>query len=373
MRRPHWPPWLALLAGAVAVLGIAAAAPAAAAAPDPAAAASAYLQARAAAITATDPGAVLAPWTVSGTQLASQECFVARGEARRAAQLGHFLDDVSCTVTIASSAVTATDAATVRAHAVTTVTWHAASGAPSTEGSGVDHVIALRLVDGEWRVSADVYTDVLVPNYLEAAGVPVRQVRAQAERLERVRPSLAPTAPVWEAAPVRIQRYTDILYYDRDASRSYADWYALSYNDTFVRFTGADCANFASQCARAGGMPQAGTTSDVGWWYDRRGTASPGDDRYSLSWINVSKQTAYWTGRRTDYVSSIVKTSPGDFVLYDWTGDGTWDHVAVVAGTNSAGQWVIDAHTTDHYRVFWKLGSSDARYKFAHTRASWVV
>ena len=50
-----------------------------------------------------------------------------------------------------------------------------------------------------------------------------------------------------------------------------------------------------------------------------------------------------------------------------------WDHVAVVAGTNSAGQKVIDAHTTDHYRVYWKLGYTGTKYRFAKTRVSWVI
>ena len=61
--------------------------------------------------------------------------------------------------------------------------------------------------------------------------------------------------------------------------------------------------------------------------------------------------------------------SRGDFIYYDWSGDGVWDHVAVVAGTNSAGQKVIDAHTTDHYRVYWKLGCSSTKYRYAQVRA----
>ena len=41
-------------------------------------------------------------------------------------------------------------------------------------------------------------------------------------------------------------------------------------------------------------------------------------------------------------------------------------------GTNAAGQKVIDAHTTDHYRVYWKLGNSSTRYKFGRVRDYWV-
>ena len=61
------------------------------------------------------------------------------------------------------------------------------------------------------------------------------------------------------------------------------------------------------------------------------------------------------------------------FASYDWSGDGYWDHVAVVAGSNSAGQKVVDAHTTDHYHAYWKMGSSSTHYKYARVRAQWVV
>ena len=72
------------------------------------------------------------------------------------------------------------------------------------------------------------------------------------------------------------------------SAQDYGDTYALSYNPTFVRFDGADCADFASQCARAGSMPQASGAATSGWWYDKGGTSSPSNDTYSLSWINVT-------------------------------------------------------------------------------------
>ena len=93
-----------------------------------------------------------------------------------------------------------------------------------------------------------------------------------------------------------------------------------------------------------------------GWWYDKEGTTSPGDDHYSWSWISCSRQIAFWLGTRIDWVSSISNVSRGDVVYYDWTGDGSWDHVAIFAGTNSLGQKVIDAHTTDHYHWLLEAG-----------------
>jgi hypothetical protein len=369
--------WFHLIAGALLAFAAsgAAAAPATAA-PDPATVATAYLEARAAAVTAADPAATLAPWIGREGRLAVAECAIARGTARYAALSAHRLDSVAGEVTIVDAHQdTAGLAATVDAHVVTTFIWHAASGARSTEASGVDHTLSLARDAGTWSVTADDYKDVMTPVYLEAAGASRATVGSAAARLERTR-SLTQPAPhrgsKWMVPSRSARRYTDTLYYDREACRDYADKYALSYNPTFVRFS-ADCADFASQCARAGDMPPALADYDSGWWYDKQGTSSPSDDRYSLSWINVTGQMGYWNTRRTDWVASIGGVGKGDYVYYDWTGNGSWDHVAILAGTNSAGQKVIDAHTTDYYHMYWKLGSSATHYKFARVRAYWVV
>jgi len=366
----------------------AAAASPAAAAPGPAATADAYLRARAAAVMAADPAAVLARWTVRGAAVTATEATVARGMADQAATLHHALDSVTCEATVqdVEPGWTTSGTAVVHAHVITTANWHAPDGGSSVEASGVDHVVTLTRSGDAWLVRADAYSDELTPAYLEAAGAKPAKVLAAGRLLERAarahddpvpglpQPGVAlpyaqdrkPSSP---AAP---RRYADILVYDRDGAQAYADKYALSYNPTYVRFS-ADCADFASQCTRAGGMPVNLGSYSAGWWYDKRGTSSPSDDTYSLSWINVTKQTGFWNGLRTDWVSSVSGLSRGDVIYYDWTGDGTWDHAAVLAGTNSAGQKVIDAHTTDLYHVYWKLGYSTTHYKYAHVRAQWVV
>ncbi len=139
-----------------------------------------------------------------------------------------------------------------------------------------------------------------------------------------------------------------------------------------MRF-GADCANFVSQGARAGSMPVNLGAWDTGWWYQNKNTSSPSDDSYSWSWINVAKQFGFWNGLRTDWRSSINSIGTGDMVYYDWSGDGVWDHVAMVVGTNSANQKVVDAHTTDYYHTFWKMGYSSTQYRFARVRPYWVI
>jgi len=374
MKHRHWSR-LALVALAAAACG-AAAAPAVAA-PEPADTATAYLQARAAAISAADPGAVLANWTSPAGALAATERTIARGTALRAAQLGHQIDSVASETTVLSTAPGATrDTATVTAHVITTIVWHAGGMERSTEASGVDHVVSLQRVGSAWQVVGDSYLDVTVPAYLEAAGASPTIVRRAVRRLERQ--ASGPSAPVsgnerkWAARTSSTRRYRDIITYNRDAAAAYADRYALSYSPDYVRF-GADCANFASQGGRAGSMPVALADYNNGWWYNTKGTASTSDDNYSLSWINVTKQMSFWNGRNADYVSSINELGKGDFVYYDWSGDGFWDHVAVVAGVNSAGQKVVDAHTTDYYRTYWKMGYSSTRYKYSRVRARWIV
>jgi len=373
MKHRHWSR-LALVALAAAACG-AAAAPAVAA-PGPAATATAYLQARTAAVTAADPGAVLATWTTPAGTLAATERAVARGTALRAAQLGHRIDSVGSETTVLGTVLGAAgDTATVSAHVITTIVWHSAGMERSTEASGVDHTVSLQRVGDTWQVVGDSYLDDMAPSYLEAAGASPAVVRGAVRRLER-HPSLPSAAaarePTWVRGTSRIHRYTDILTYNREAAAGSADRYALWYNPGYVRF-GADCANFASQGARAGGMPVTFGDYSSGWWYNGKGTSSPSDDSYSLSWINVPKQMSYWNGRRTDWVTSINGLGKGDFVYYDWSGDGAWDHVAVVVGSNSAGQKVVDAHTTDYYHTYWKMGYSSTHYKYARVRAQWVI
>jgi cell wall-associated NlpC family hydrolase len=336
--------------------------------------ATAYLQARAAAITAADPAAVLGARVVPGSRLANIETQVAAGARLRGGRAGRTPRAVTCEVTVLDARLSADGAtATVTAHAVTWTTWRSRSGETDVEGSGIDHALTLTRSDDAWVVTADAYTDVLMAACLEAAGASRARVRAAARASERTAvPVRLPRAtPARAAIPQR--RYIDIITYDRAAAQAYADKYALSYNPSYVRFAGADCANFASQCARAGSMLSAPGSWNSGWWYDKQGTSSPSNDTYSLSWINVEKQIGYWNGRRTDWANSAGVLSRGDFIFYDWTGDGVWDHAAVVAGTNSAGQKVIDAHTTDHYRVYWKIGYSQTKYRYAKTRAQWVI
>jgi hypothetical protein len=347
---------------------------------DPGAVARGYLEARAAAVTADDPATVLDRWVLPGSPLARRQALLARGAAKRHLELGHLVDDVRCEVELRTVNVAPDGAsATVRAHAIVTTTWHSAGGAGETEASGLEHSLTLRRDADGWRVIADRCADTRAPGLLEAAGAGSARVQAAAMALERASSGRRPATPSVvepdlegsDAAtllPALRAIYPEVIYYDRAGAVVYADRYALSYNSTYIRFS-ADCCNYASQCAKAGDMPEIFV--DPVWWYDKNGTSSPSDDRWSASWPSCSRQMTAWKGRRISYVSSVSSIGRGDFIYYDWTGNGSWDHVAVCVGTNSLGQKIIDAHTTDHYHVYWKLGTASTKYKFARVYTKW--
>ncbi len=388
MKRRHWAHIAALAALAAA---LAAAVPAAASEPaasgsEPAPAGSgraasgasatavAYLQARAAAVTAADPAAALSPYLVAGSALSRNENKLATGTALRYQDTGRTVTSATCKVTVLDVQPSDDGVTTsVGARSVTTFTWCNAAGKTDVEASGIDHTLLLTRSGDRWLVTSDAYADDTRAACLEAAGASRAQVRAAARAAEKLASPIKLPKAKAARSPIPTRRYSDIIAYDRPAAQAYGDKYALSYNPTFVRFTGVDCANFASQCARAGSMPQKSGSATAGWWYSKGGTSSPSNDSYSLSWINVTRQMSFWNGGRTDWATSAGVLGRGDFIYYDWGGDGVWDHVAMVAGTNSAGQKVVDAHTTDHYRVFWKLGTSTTKYKYARVRASWVI
>ena len=345
------------------------------------AAAVAYLQARARGLLGPAQARALAGRCAPGSRLAAREALLSTGARRLAAGLGHRIGAVSCRVRVASVRRASGGATIVRAHAATLITWTDRAGRSDTEGDGLDHVLALVCRHGRWLVAGDAYVSDLTPRLLEAAGASRGTVATAARSLEAydgatavrtahiaARQAAPATAAPCRATPGYVARFT----YDRSAAKAYADRYALSYNPTYTSFS-ADCANFASQVMFAGGYPTFGDTYASGWWYDKNGTSAPGNDSYSHSWIAVANQQGAWNVRYTDYVSSVTALAAGDYIYYDWTGDGIWDHVAEMVGTNSAGQRIVDAHTTDHYHTYWKLGTSATHYRYAHTRATVTI
>ena len=224
-------------------------------------------EARAAAITAADPAAALAPWVVPGSALARTEA-QGRGRARalRGQSAGRTVESASCRVTVrrqpAGGRRSHGGGRRARRHAPHVAFAERHDGHRGQRRRPHPHAAPAAATAGSSRPTPTPTSS--RPACLEAAGASralrTRRRRAASERAARpLRAARASAAP---AAAIPARRYTDIISYDRPAAQDYADTYALSYNPTFVRFAGADCANFASQCARAGDMPQSSRRDD---------------------------------------------------------------------------------------------------------------
>lgn len=331
-----------------------------------------YLRARTAALTSGAGRQALLACFAPGSAAARHELLMARGARLSAAALGRTVSAAHCAITIGR--VTAVGrGARVAADVTVTTQWRDGAGRRGSEASEVVHMVALRLVRTRWLVVSDTYIDDSAPRCLEAAGAGPAQVRAAGLRLERASAQACLPAKLLASVPASRPGYRDIFTYNRAAAAAYADRYWNHYNPTYAHFDGVDCANFGSQTMFAGGFPTRGAGYSSGWWYDKHFTNSPADDTWSHSWIAVPFQMAFWDTCYTDWATSISGLTKGDFVYYDWTGDGSWDHVAEVVGVDTSGQRLVDAHTTNRYHANWRMGSSATHYRFAKVRPTFIL
>ena len=132
--------------------------------------------------------------------------------------------------------------------------------------------------------------------------------------------------------------------YSVDKAVAYADKWATSRNPKYRNYPGVDCANFVSQCLRAGGMP----VNDK--WYPA-----------SYAWVNCMGAISNFKKYGKFMSAGAANVLKGNPVYYDWNSDGTYDHTAICVGKNNAGTPIVDAHTGDHYHATWSLGSNGKR------------
>ena len=132
-----------------------------------------------------------------------------------------------------------------------------------------------------------------------------------------------------------------------------------NYNPAYVNFASdkSDCANYVSQCLRAGGMSfdygangTKGASDSDDWWYD----GSRSGDNYNksaISWRYVPSMINYWNKLKgCSYVSATqTNVYPGNPVFH--YGDGGYYHVGICVGYNYNDVPIINAHTSDVYHV----------------------
>lgn len=155
-----------------------------------------------------------------------------------------------------------------------------------------------------------------------------------------------------------------IFLYDRNAAVAYANLWWDGYNPAYPKFDN-DCANYVSQCLRAGGVPMWGAPNrEKGWWMNGRS--------WSFSWSTAHSLRWYLAGETKGITSKIVQSPAeldiGDVIVYDFQNDGRFDHSAIVTAKDGDVPYV-NAHTYNVRQRLWDYKDSyastpDARYLF---------
>lgn len=160
--------------------------------------------------------------------------------------------------------------------------------------------------------------------------------------------------------------------YRRERAQAYANRWWNGANPDYIEFE-VDCTNFVSQCLFAGGAPMNYTgRRDSGWWY--RGK-SGGKEMWSFSWSIAHSLQKYLasssSGLRSQEVNSPEQLDIGDVIVYDWDGDGRFQHNTIVTAIDARGLPLVNAHTVNSRYRYWDYRDSYAWspntvYRFFH-------
>lgn len=150
------------------------------------------------------------------------------------------------------------------------------------------------------------------------------------------------------------------ILYDRGSAVEYGEKWWSHFNPGFLSFP-VDGTNFVSQCLWAGHMPMDHASDmEAGWWYQGDGTDK---DSYSFSWAASHSFRWYFGSQRGVQLAQVVsecwQLEPGDVICYDWTGDGLWQHNAIVVACDRTGQPLVNSHTPNCYHKNWRLQDTE--------------
>lgn len=222
---------------------------------------------------------------------------------------------------------------------------------------GTPHAIRLERAGSGWTVVDDTYfeQDLLGDSPSAAAAGPVAVSRLQAVRDRRAkgrRPADRPRA--------RARKDPAYDIYAWQQACEYAYEFALSYNPNYVHYncSGGDCANFVSQSLWAGNQLPAGN-------WNRVKTSSCGATNKwggaAVQWYNNQYLRTWVINQgRGGNASGITALGKGDIVNYDWTANGSTDHVTIL--TNAA-SFLVCSHNNDRRNVAWQMGNTGS-FKF---------
>ena len=231
-------------------------------------------------------------------------------------------------------------------------------GRTVSSGIGTEHELRVERSASGWVVVADAYAepDLFGESPDVANSEHIRGVSAQLNRQTAV------TAT--QTTSLEDVTATSSGSYDFSAAITYAmahsDPPTYPYNNNYVNYNacGGDCANFVSQCF------YKGTQATDGTWYRYNGNACGFTNRWcgSTAWVNNwSLRNWVINAGRGVAKSSIGALGSGDIVNYDWTQNGSYDHVTIVT---DAPTQLICSHNSDRRNVPWQMGDTTANHTF---------
>lgn len=159
----------------------------------------------------------------------------------------------------------------------------------------------------------------------------------------------------------------NVRTYSRTNAVNYAQTYWNNYNPNYPDWTpyGGDCANFVSQCLKAGGKPMTvGPATDFSYWFSSGNTANV--NNVSSTWRGADAFRHYWQVNATKYKTF---TSFSGAYNYGFKGDAvTWlnsngrgFHTVIIAGYSN-GDLIYSAHTANTFTD--SLQAAAAQYSF---------
>ncbi|GAA0134569.1 hypothetical protein YSY43_14090 [Paenibacillus sp. YSY-4.3] len=160
---------------------------------------------------------------------------------------------------------------------------------------------------------------------------------------------------------VLVPRSSRSTPYRREDAVLYADRWWDGFNPEFAAFE-VDCTNYISQCLFAGGAPINYTGKrESGWWY--KGYIK-GREAWSYSWSVANALERLLThsssGLQAEAVEKPEQLQLGDVIIYDWDGDGSYQHSTIVTAFDAGGMPLVNAHTTPSKHRYWDYRNSYA-------------
>lgn len=222
-------------------------------------------------------------------------------------------------------------------------------------GYGTHHTMILRLCgDGSFKIEEDIFDD--------SAFVGVRSFEDASVSNSVQVISTPSSASLTGINSTRGLFVDDLIEYANTwvshANEDTGDEVAMDiayYNTTqYGYYHQNDCANFVSQCLRAGGMQyDYGSGKDnknwdgTQWWFDEYPDIT--FENYEVcpnSWRLVGKFIEYWTNQGYMKVPATATTVFAGNPVINNSG-----HVGICVGYNNSGTPIINAHTSDVYQV----------------------